>query len=294
MKISEFRRKLVRLFPEMFKRARRIPARVAEALSGWIYFARTGKSKKDGDILRYAAETGVVPTVHPDDLIFRFITDYPGFKTHEEAIRYYFYDGANSAKKLDALLFSQLDLSRSAETSLLEFASGYGCVTRHLVNELAPVNIVSCDIHEVACSFIDSVIGVKSVLSSSTPEDLGIENDSFDAVFALSFFSHMPDRTWGRWLKVLFDKTKSGGYLIFTTHGMATWENIGKPNIPESGIWFAPTSEQKDLDVAEYGSTITTPAYVARTINSVLGQDILHMVEAHWWGHQDLYVVQKP
>lgn len=293
VKFSEFRRKLVRLFPEIIKRIKRIPARMAEALFGLVYFVRTGNSKKRADILRYAAETGVISSIHADDLIFKFILDFPGFKTYEEAVRYYFYDGANSAGKLSSLLFSQLGLSRSADASLLEFASGYGCVTRHLAKELAPINIVSCDIHEAACDFISSVIGVESILSAHNPEDLGVENNSYDAVFALSFFSHMPDRTWGRWLKVLFDKTKPGGYLIFTTHGMATWANIGKPAIPESGIWFAPTSEQKDLDVAEYGSTIVTPEYVRRAVSDVLHQDILYMSEAEWWGHQDLYVVKK-
>ena len=245
------------------------------------------------DILRYANETHVVSDVHPDDLIFRFVMKSPGFKTKEEAVRYYFYDGANSAKKLNNLVFSELGMSRTAETSLLEFASGYGCVTRHLTSQLAPLTIVSCDIHQAACTFIESVIGVRTILSATAPEDLGVDSDSFDIVFALSFFSHMPDRTWGRWLKSLFDKVKPGGYLIFTTHGMTTWANIGKPTISDNGIWFAPSSEQKDLDVADYGCTIVTPEYVKRVIVNSLHQDFLLMIEADWWGHQDLYVVKK-
>jgi len=290
---KDIQRKLKRLPHEVILRAKQVPARAMERILDFAYFIRTGRSKMKDDILRYADETGVASDIHPDDLIFRFVVEYPGFLTNEQAVKYYFHDGENSAKKLNNLLFSRLGVKRSADVSLLEFASGYGCVTRHLSRELSPVNMVSCDIHEAACAFIESALGVKAMRSATRPEELGIENNSFDVVFALSFFSHMPERTWGRWLKTLFDKVKPGGYLIFTTHGLTTWENLGKPAIPESGIWFAPSSEQKDLDVADYGSTIVTPEYVNKAVEDFLHQSVLCMDAADWWGHQDLYVVRN-
>lgn len=294
MKIKELPRKLVRFRSEISQRIKRSPARMAETLSSARYFIRTGKIKMQDDALQYANETGVVSDIHRDDMIFRFVMKFPGFRTNAEAVKYYFYDGANSARKLSKLLFSELGLKRTANTSLLEFASGYGCVTRHLYSQLAPLAITSCDIHEAACTFIEGVIGVKSILSATKPEELGVESNSFDVVFALSFFSHMPGRTWGRWLKSLFDKVKPGGHLIFTTHGMTTWANTGKPSIPDDGLWFVPSSEQKDLDVSDYGSTIVTPEYVKRVVADVLRQNALRMIEADWWGHQDLYIIAKP
>ncbi len=291
--LKDLQRKLKRLPHEVKLRAGRVPARAMERIGDFAYFFRTGRAKMKDDIVRYSGETGVASAIHPDDLIFRFVLEYPGFRTREQAVEYYFHDGANSARKLGDLLFSQLGVKRGADTSLLEFASGYGCVTRHLSRELAPVKLVSCDIHEAACTFIESALGVETIRSATKPEDLGIENGSFDAVFALSFFSHMPERTWGRWLKTLFDKVKPGGYLIFTTHGMTTWENLGKPAMPESGIWFAPSSEQIDLDVADYGSTIVTPEYVTRAVEDILHQSVLRLDKAEWWGHQDLYVVRN-
>lgn len=275
------------------KRIKRGIYRTRERLSSYVYFIRTGTSKKEDHIQQYADENDVVPNIHPNDHIFRFLIEDANLPTVDRAINFYFYNGADSAKKLSNLLFSQLGLKRTADTSLLEFASGYGCVTRHLIKELAPINIVSCDIHQAACSFIESAIGVKTILSASTPENLDIENGSFDAVFALSFFSHMPDQTWGRWLKSLFDKVKPCGYLIFTTQGMTSRKFFGNPIIPSSGIWFTPSSEQKDLDVAEYGNTIVSSEYVNNTIMNVLHENIFSVTEAAWWSHQDLYVVKK-
>lgn len=244
-------------------------------------------------IEKYATESSVVPDIDTEDLIFRFLVENPVFPAVDDAIRYYFQDGANSAKKLNKLLFEKFGISRRWDTSILEFASGYGCVTRHLIKELAPVQIVSCDIHEAACSFIDEKMGVKTILSSTKPEDLQIENETFDIVFALSFFSHMPEHTWARWLKCLFDKVKPNGYLIFTTHGKVSSKYLGDPVIPESGIWFTPSSEQKDLDVADYGNTLVTEQFVRGAVELNLKRKVELMIEAGWWEHQDLYVVKK-
>ena len=244
-------------------------------------------------IQQYANETGVRSDIHPDDLIFRFLIENPAFSSIDLAVKYYFYDGAKSAEKLKDLLFSRLGLKQAEGTSLLEFASGYGCVTRHLVGELNPIDVVPCDIHAAACSFIESKLDTKAILSATDPDDLEIENESFDAVFALSFFSHMPDRTWSRWLKALFDKVKKGGYLIFTTQGMASRAHLGDPEIPDDGIWFTASSEQKDLDVSDYGNTIVTTQYVERAVRNTLGEEILHTFEAGWWEHQDVYVVRR-
>lgn len=279
--------KLVRFFRKATRRIARI------TIENPFGFVRTDNANVTGYIQQYATATGVVSDIHPDDLIFRFLVENPVFKTTELAVKYYFYDGAKSARKLNKLLFSQLGVKRSVDTCFLEFASGYGCVTRQLTRELSPVNIVSCDIHEAACSFINSAIGVKTILSATNPEDLKIKSNSFDVVFALSFFSHMPDHTWGRWLKNLFDKVTPCGYLIFTTQGMVSRKHFGNPMIPDNGIWFTPSSEQKDLDVADYGNTIVTPEYVKRAVENILCQNIFYIAEAGWWEHQDLYVIKK-
>ncbi|MES9903746.1 MAG: class I SAM-dependent methyltransferase [Sedimenticola sp.] len=245
-------------------------------------------------IRRYADETGVVSSVHHDDMIFRFLVENPHFKTVEDAVEYYFKDGARSSRQLKKIIFSDLGINDIPAIQILEFASGYGCVTRHLVNDFLEENIVSCDIHREACSFISSEMRVKAILSSTSPADFQIATNQFDIVFALSFFSHMPDSTWGAWQKALFKTIKPGGYFIFTTHGMTSAsDHFGGPIIPESGIWFVPDSEQKDLDVKDYGNTIVTQEYVNTIVNDVLHASILIYVEACWWGHQDLYVVRK-
>ena len=213
------------------------------------------------------------------------------FKNNDSAVKNYFENANRSAKHLYKLIYDELGYKRGSNIKLLEFASGYGCVTRHLNIILGNnVEITSCDIHKEAVDFITDKMKIKTVLSHSVPEKLQIE-EKYDIVFALSFFSHMPETTWGRWIQKLFSCVAKPGYFIFTTHGTESLKFFGNPEVPSSGFWFHPDSEQKDLDVAEYGTTITTPEYVKRELHTKIKAPIVLFKPAFWWEHQDLYVV---
>jgi len=51
-------------------------------------------------IRRQAQRCSVRPDVHPDDHIFNFLANHPGFETDEARIAYYFQDGARSPGNL--------------------------------------------------------------------------------------------------------------------------------------------------------------------------------------------------
>lgn len=230
-----------------------------------------------------------VKSIHEDDYIFQFILRY--FQSNEEALEVYYQNGAESAKKIAGII-TDLGVKKDKNHSFLEFASGYGMVSRHLVKEIAPMRLVSCDIHEQAVCFLKNQLGIDSIGSNYVPENLKI-NDSFDAVFALSFFSHMPDKSFGRWLKALYNAVEPGGYLIFTTHGQITAQMYNL-SIPPEGILFSQESEQFDLDTNEYGGSIVSHEYVLDQVYQYLNNDIFFFAEGEWWGHQDLYIIKKP
>lgn len=230
-----------------------------------------------------------VKIIHEDDYIFQFIQRY--FQSNEVALKVYYQNGAESAKKIAGII-TDLGVKKDKNHSFLEFASGYGMVSRHLAKEIAPMHLVSCDIHEQAVDFLKSQIGIDAIGSNYIPENLKI-NDSFDAVFALSFFSHMPDKSFGRWLKALYDAVEPGGYLIFTTHGQITAQ-MQNLSIPPEGILFTAASEQYDLNPNEYGGSIVSREYVLDQVDKYLNNEIFFFEEGCWWGHQDLYIIKKP
>jgi hypothetical protein len=216
-------------------------------------------------IAALARRFGVKSAIHPDDHIFSYLLQpHPDFKTDLDRATYYFEDGARSRMKLESLT---RELLLKDGHSLLEFASGYGCVTRHLTNSSA--DLWACDIHPAAINFLQHNLDARAFLSSPFPEKLEVPQQ-FDVVFALSFFSHMPIPTWARWLVRLIQTTRSGGFVIFTTHGLKSQPNFGA-NVPPTGFWFVPTSEQSDLPTEQYGQTITTPTFVQTAIASIQG-----------------------
>lgn len=233
----------------------------------------------------------VSPDVHREDFIFRFIFDHPGFATKHQAIDYYFKDGARSAAKVRRIVDEWMG---SAEPlTVLEFAAGYGAVTRHAKTALAPHILHSSDIHPQANGFLASVFGVQSVQSVDVPEELSLPA-AYDVIFVLSFFSHMPRSTWARWLHRLYAGLRPGGILVFTTHGKTSMQHFPHAQLDSTGYWFEQSSEQGDLETAKYGQTITSKEFVDAHINELPGAEYLANEPAGWWEHQDLYIVRRP
>lgn len=241
---------------------------------------------------RYAADVGVKPDIHLDDFIFRFLVDNRSFDCVDSAVKYYFHDARKSATQLRDLL-GELGFKQSGPHTMLEFASGYGCVTRHLPNLMPATRSVACDIHEQAIQFIRERLGADACLSCVNPDKFQ-PGGSYDVVFALSFFSHMPINSWSRWLAALYGVLNEGGALVFTTQGLHSAKYFGNPEIDESGFWFLADSEQKDLDVATYGQTIVTEAFVQQELKKLTGRGADLVRPGFWWEHQDLYVLRKP
>lgn len=240
-----------------------------------------------------ASASGVSAALHKEDHILRFLVENPSFSSRERAIEYYFRDARKSAEQLSRLIFGELGLARTQGFSILEFASGYGCVTRHLPSLMAPWDVVSSDIHVAANAFNAQNFGVEVLQSTTSPDEFSVER-TFQVVFALSFFSHMPPATWSRWLRTLWNCVDDSGFLAFTTHGAASRHHFNNPVIPDSGIWFWAASEQADLSTEDYGQTIVTIPFVLEQIMNILPDAYPRLVRpGYWWGHQDLYVVGR-
>lgn len=234
----------------------------------------------------------VTPVLHPDDHMFGFL--YGALNNPlEVALNYYFNGGAHDASVIVDRL-KRLGISRSA-LSILEFAAGYGRITRHLVSRLEAKRYVVCDIHLEAVNFLKAEMGVISVLSSSVPEELNIQ-EKFDFIFVLSLFSHLPDGSFQRWLRALYERLSPGGYLLFTTHGEAAMEkasNLREGYDEAKGFGYLLRSEQLDLDFKQYGTTVATPRYVISAIYDATKGQIESFTPNCWFGIQDEWIVRK-
>lgn len=242
----------------------------------------------------HANKWKVSAVVHPRDFIFHFLLkDHSFCGMSDDAVKYYFDDGRKSAELLRSILENDLSVDVAERKQMLEFASGYGAVTRHLRAVLPAFDITSSDIHLEANDFVATVLGGRAVPSSSVPECFDAAGE-YDFVFALSFFSHMPKATFLRWLRALFKALRVGGSLIFTAHGATTLRKVlPEVVLDDEGFYFRPQSEQDDLEKTEYGTAVTSNKFVVERLENLENCELRLIRAGLWWGHQDLYAASK-
>ncbi|MFL6203109.1 MAG: class I SAM-dependent methyltransferase [Thermoanaerobaculia bacterium] len=174
---------------------------------------------------------------------------------------------------------------------VLDFASGYGRITRFLVREIPPERLWVADVYEGGVRFQEERFGVHGLVSTVRPEELDL-GETFDAILVTSLFTHLPEERFLAWLRVLLGRLDPGGVLAFSTHDPGLL--VPCPPLPESGLLFQEISESGSLDTRDYGSTWVTEAFVrgavARVAGSIGRSASIHRLERGLCDYQDLYV----
>lgn len=171
---------------------------------------------------------------------------------------------------------------------ILEFASGFGRVTRHLVQAVDPDQIWTSEILDGAAEFSSAHFGVNGHGSTLEPEDLDF-GESFDLIFVISLFSHLPEEKYSRFLRQLYSLLAPGGILLYSTHGPAVVPGL---SADANGFGFQGASETLSLDASEYGTTVITPER-ADAIAREVGVAHHYGLERGLWGFQDFYVASN-
>jgi SAM-dependent methyltransferase len=217
-----------------------------------------------------------------DEMLTFLIDEMEGDR--DRALFTYFRSGLSIAR---ALL--QVVRWRCGErpARVLDFASGYGRVTRFLVREIPPESLWVADVYEDGLRFQAERLGVRPVVSTVRPEDFVLD-ETFDAILVTSLFTHLPEPRFVDWLRVLHGRLRPGGVLAFSTHHPSLLEPC--PDLPESGLLFRENSESDSLDPSDYGSTWVTEAFVRGALARVApGCSVLRLARG-LCDYQDLYV----
>ena len=251
-----------------------------------------------------AKSMGIQPCIHNADFLFEHVLRF--WKGDlERALHNYYDQGKGSSilvrmwvddycKSLEVM--RERNCSKEAPWSpknVLDFAAGYGRLSRHLPSRFPNSKIQTCDIHPGAVDFNTNVLKLESYSSAANPEDLKIPQQ--DVIICLSFFSHIPRNTYSRWLKQLVSFLSPQGILLFTAHGHVSHTSgpVKDVEIDQEGFGFRPKSEQKDLDTAEYGTTISFPSYVLGLMSQCDDVRLVRFQEGLWWQMQDAYMFAR-
>lgn len=240
----------------------------------------------------FSGSSGLELAIDDRDEMLRFLID--GMDgDRDKALFAYFRTGLSIADALLQVLRWRFPegVGRNGAGKVLDFASGYGRITRFLVREIPAERLWVADVYAGGVRFQEERFGVHGVVSSMRPEDLDL-GETFDAILVTSLFTHLPEERFLAWLRVLLARLEPGGVLVFSTHHPSLLAPC--PPMPESGLLFQEISESGSLDTSDYGSTWVTEQFVhgsvARAAESLGRRASVQRLERGLCNYQDLYV----
>ncbi|HEV7456852.1 MAG TPA: class I SAM-dependent methyltransferase [Roseococcus sp.] len=176
----------------------------------------------------------------------------------------------------------------AADLHVLDFASGYGRVTRYLAEVFGRGRVWASDVQPGSMEFCRSTLGVNVLPSTPRPDGLA-STQRFDLIFVASLFSHLPRETFAPWLAALARLLRPGGVIAFSVHGQ---DMVDPALFPADGHLFVAESESRVLDTGNYGTAYVSDAFVRDSIRSAFGEAVeVRLLHKGLCGAQDLYVV---
>ncbi len=172
--------------------------------------------------------------------------------------------------------------------SVLDFACGYGRVTRFLACKMPADRIWVSDIYPGAVAFQRQQFGVNGFVSVSDPAKLDVDR-TFHCILVVSLFSHLPADLFEAWLARLAGLVSENGMLIFSVHDASLLPPDLRLN--DAGFRFVEESESRTLSKQQYGTMYLNEAFVRRVAASLKpGHELLRIPRA-LGSFQDVYLL---
>jgi 2-polyprenyl-3-methyl-5-hydroxy-6-metoxy-1,4-benzoquinol methylase len=241
-----------------------------------------------------AMEQGVNRVISPRDETFIYARSQLPF---DEAARAYYFDtGKQLATGLLQYLLSA-DL-HPEQLDFLDFAAGYGRVTRWLVPAFGTVTVA--DLEQEMINFNRQEFGVSGFVSSVDSRILLSHCRDYDVVFVFSLFTHLPDKTWRAWLSALAGLVRPSGHLIFSTHSYELMAQLNPAQFGDPGTWveeflFWETNETIGrLETSVYGCNVVKQSYVRSAVDELQGLELVGYYKGGEFDrYHDMYVIRK-
>jgi SAM-dependent methyltransferase len=235
---------------------------------------------------------GVDLGVHEEDEMWRLFY-YRGSQNLDKSLVMYFHSGWKIWSIYRQILAWHFG-APGRVGKILDFASGYGRVTRFIVRDIPPERVWISDIYARGVEFQRQRFGVHSLVSTSDPADFHCD-ERFDAILVSSLFSHLPAQTFLPWLRKLLGLLTPGGVLVFSVHDEALLPagHSGKGELAARGLYFEEESESGSLSRAQYGTAWVTEGYVRAALDRMASDTSGLSVARYSHGFanfQDLYV----
>ncbi len=131
----------------------------------------------------------------------------------------WFFEAGRRAAESLAALCTKHDTPLETCTRILDFGCGCGRVIRHLRH--LPAELHGCDSNPVGLDWCADNLPFAQFAVNALESPLDYDRESFDVVYALSVFTHLPARLQTHWMSEMRRVLKPGGLLVMSLHGDA-------------------------------------------------------------------------
>jgi SAM-dependent methyltransferase len=249
------------------------------------------------DLLRFwrGKPRNVIETTAPEDWI------------HHRGTETYYTTGRTTIRRVR---LAMLQTRKTEVHRILDFGSGYGRIIRQFKAAFPDARLAACDILREAVDFCAETFGAEPIYAADDPGETELEGQ-FDLMWLGSLFTHLAAPRWKSLLDLLEGALEPDGLLLFTTQGRLIRDRIAERTWLDAygePIWvnWDVSEDQLDQVVADYdregfgylewgaldrqyGTSISTPAWVLAQLQSRSGLEIIGFWE-RGWKPQDLVV----
>lgn len=213
---------------------------------------------------------------------------------------YYLQTGISALNAIYASL-NAADVQPDQVSAVMDYACGYGRVTRWLQATFAKSSLYAGDLDPKAVAAVSSLMGAQTV---QLTKDLSLPlPGKFDLIWVGSLVTHLKEEAVQNLLQFLGQSLTQTGVLVVTAHGDYVADRIRRReksyNLAESemqpllaayentGFAFAPYPGEDD-----YGISINTPAKLTQMACEA-GLELVRFEKKGWVKHQDCFAFIK-
>jgi SAM-dependent methyltransferase len=205
---------------------------------------------------------------------------------------------------VDVIAQAMLLAGKADARKVLDLPCGGGRVTRQLAAFLPQSELYVGDVNKAKVNAVVQSFGATAI-------DPGIDfsaapRPEFDLIWVGSLFTHLNAWLYERAMRWYFGSLAPDGVLVMTTHGRRH-ENMqaAQPHVPPerwqpaseafraSGFGFVPYDPANSADPLEIGTTVNSPSWVMRLVETDPTVRVIGFHEGGWVDAQDVLIVQK-
>ena len=178
--------------------------------------------------------------------------------------------------------------------NILDFGCGCGRFMAPLSMMVDPKKLNGTDIDPEAIKWMqENYPQVNDLDVNDVMPQTKYKDGSFDFIFSVSIFTHLPEEMHMEWVKELSRIMQSGGYGLFTTHGEFYHTEISQSEVAKlksHGFYYSKGATTDGLPDF-YQRAFHTHEYIRREWGNYF--EVVDIVKQGIGGGQDLVLVRK-